>query len=126
MASLSQSGRGEGRPPSRLSYCNMNCKCENVSDIKVSMTTRNRYKLFYTCRNQACTFFEWSHPIFIEPMHFEGAANEVNTPGMRSWAIDRELQDIKSQIQSLKSFITKMFFMMGIALLILFFHVKRV
>jgi len=52
-----------------IRYANKLCFCNNIANIKVSMTVENRNRLFYRCKHKpdkSCGFFWWCEPIGCE------------------------------------------------------------
>jgi hypothetical protein len=46
-----------------IRYANLNCKCNIVSEIKVSLTHQNPNRLFYSCKENKCKWVGWCEPI---------------------------------------------------------------
>lgn len=121
MASSEQSGRNG--PLKYIAYRNLLYKCGNVSELKISMTTQNPYRLFYTCKRGSCDFFAWGDPIYTSPHLLRIIDNEVNSQDTRFLAMDREMHNIKSQLKIVKDnkwLMSNMFFFIQFILIYFF------
>jgi hypothetical protein len=59
MAASSNSGsRGNW-----IRYVNLNCKCNRVSEIKVSLSHQNPNRLFYSCKDNKCKWVGRCEPM---------------------------------------------------------------
>lgn len=100
------SSTSTGNRPKYLQYCNNYCYCGMVAEIKVSNTTNNPKRLFYTCRNRACTFFLWCHPINYEGVDPENIDEEVDTEEMNIHALGRQMTHINNRVTVLEQYST--------------------
>lgn len=106
MASSTSSGiRGQ-----YMQYVNKFCFCGAVAEIKVSNTTNNPKRLFYTCRNRSCTFFLWCHPIEHEGIQPHNVHDEITTEDRNILTLGREMTDINIRVRALEQAVTMLKF----------------
>lgn len=85
-----------------IQYVNKFCFCGHIAEIKVSNTANNPKRLFYTCRNRACTFFLWCHPIDHEGMLPHNVHDEVTIEDTNLRSLGRQLTEIDTRVRALE------------------------
>ncbi|KAK2427171.1 hypothetical protein QL285_025767 [Trifolium repens] len=122
-----------------LQFNKVKCRCDKYAVAKVAGTDSNPLKLFYTCPEKECGFFDWAHPIgcpcqnrisggnFDEVNQTSEVVTLVNSMEARLLAFDNDLKktridlgEIKKHIEfSRNVFIAMLFFVFVIFFLLL-------
>lgn len=96
------SSTSSGTTAAYLRYSNMYCHCGAVAEIKISNTTANPYRLFYTCKKRACTFFSWCNPMSYESMLPQALEYEVTADSSKLLTVEQEIANIKKRVDALE------------------------
>ncbi|CAJ2674932.1 unnamed protein product [Trifolium pratense] len=61
-----------------LQYEKKQCDCGRVADVKIANTGMNPNKLFYTCKDRTCDFWDWAHPLNLNSCENGTKVSEVH------------------------------------------------
>lgn len=95
-----------------LAYSNQNCFCGKTAEIKVSNTSENPSRLFYTCKSNACRFFHWCEPLYTRQM--QSMDNEVTTQEVWNVNNNKEIQTLKTEFKRMKQLMMGVVLAMGV------------
>lgn len=99
--------RGNGQ-----AYSNQNCFRGKIAQIKISNTSENPSRFFYTCMTNACRFFHWCKPVYTRQM--QSMDNKVTTQDVWTLNMNREIQNLKTEVKHIKQLIMAVVLAMAI------------
>lgn len=50
-----------------LEYYNERCSCGEIAELQIGLTPQDAGELYYKCKSNTCSFFQWCNPVFGEP-----------------------------------------------------------